>query len=285
MNTNETKRFFCNTIAISDNTNLNLIQIGWDKCEAGYTYSHSRDIYIIHFVKSGKGMLDTNGQQFILSEGSAFIIRPNVLTVLTADTDNPWELCFFAFNGEYADTIVEKTVFKNGTISAFIDNNSIWQDIVKIALDSDGTKSFFKSSEYLYKLLSFFEFGEYAQPVFPESIGTYQKYISEVQNYIQQNYSKSIKISDLASMLNVSRSHLYRIFKKHTGKSIENYLVTVRINAARSLLEDTEFSAISISSFVGYSHYSTFHKMFKLYTGQTPQEYRESIQKSTKNSR
>lgn len=282
MNTKETKKFFCNNIAITDNPNLNLAQIGWDKCESGYTYSHSRDMYIVHFVKSGRGTLETNGQQFVLSEGNAFIIRPNILAVLTADTENPWELYFFAFNGKYADAIIEKTVFKNGTISALIDGSGLWQNIKTFALDSQGTKSFFKASEYLFKLLSFFETNEYTKPIYSEDAGNYQKYISEVQNYIQQNYSKSIKISDLASMLNVSRSHLYRIFKNHTGKSIENYLVTVRINAARSLLEDTEFSAISISSFVGYSHYSTFHKMFKLYTGQTPQEYRESVRKLIK---
>ena len=115
----------------------------------------------------------------------------------------------------------------------------------------------------------------------------YQKYVSTVQEYIQLNFTKQLKISELAARLGLSRSHLYRIFKTCTGKSIEDYVVSVRINTARSLLADTDLSCSSIAMSVGYAHYTTFFKMFKLNTGYTPQQYRAIAKKesSPKNSK
>ena len=97
-------------------------------------------------------------------------------------------------------------------------------------------------------MLSYFSISDsYALTEKNNADSYYQKYISAIQEYIQSNYSKSIKISDLATQLGLSRSHLYRIFKSDKGISIEEYLIDVRVNAARSLLTDTQFSCISIA--------------------------------------
>jgi len=60
------------------------------------------------------------------------------------------------------------------------------------------------------------------------------------------------------------------------------------MNEARSLLADTDYTSNLIASLVGYSHYTTFFKMFKAYTGYSPQEYRiterNKLKKNEKNS-
>lgn len=288
MSANDTPRFYCNTLSTQKNSFINLVQVGWDKCAPSYTYSHYRDMYIIHYVKSGAGTVETNGHRYNLSQHDAFIVRPNILTVHTADADDPWELYFFSFSGSFAEEILQKTVFKDNTVSVSTNDATFWKTITDSALELNiAPQRELQSYEYLFKLLSFFDISNSPFDTNFDDTGAYQKYISEVQKYIQSNYAKAIKISELADLLNVSRSHLYRIFKESTGTSIENYLVTVRMNAARSLLEDTEFSAASISSLVGYAHYTTFFKMFKLYTGLTPQQYRAKVragQEDTENT-
>lgn len=272
---NSSPRFFINTPTIEHDNFINLLQVGWDKCDAGYTYSHFRDMYIIHYIKSGKGTIETNDNKYHLSQGDAFIVRPRILTVQTADLKEPWELYFFAFSGDYAKELVEKTVFKNNTISVATKDPTFWKTITDSAIDLNITsENKIKQYEYLFRLLSYFDFSTSPYTLNIEDSGKYQKYVSEIQQYIQSNYSKTIKISELADILNVSRSHLYRVFKDSTGSSIEEYIVAVRMNAARSLLEDTDFSAASISTLIGYSHYSTFFRMFKMYTGITPLDYR-----------
>ena len=104
------------------------------------------------------------------------------------------------------------------------------------------------------------------------------KYVTEIKKYIQANYIQPIKISDIADKLNINRSHLYRIFKAEMGIGVEDYIISIRINHAKSLLKDTELSVNTIATLVGYKNYTTFFKMFKQTVGITPLEYRKNSQ-------
>ena len=269
------QKFFCTILSsIEKNPHLKLLQVGWDKYDPGQSYTNFRDMYIIHFVKSGYGTFETNGKRYNIQPNDAFMVRPNIMAVQTADINEPWEICFFAFNGELAKYLVENTGFKDGVVSVTLDNN-IWKEIYDIAIELNvNSASEMHNLEYLFKMLSFFETKNISLSAQADEYQPSYKYIYAVKKYISFNFSKPIKISDIAKQLNINRSHLYRIFKESTGKSIEEYLVSVRINEARRLLDDTNFSTSAISDLVGYAHCSTFFKMFKAHTGLTPQEYR-----------
>lgn len=269
------QKFFCTILSsIEKNPHLKLLQVGWDKYDPGQSYTNFRDMYIIHFVKSGYGIFETNGKRYNIQPNDAFMTRPNIMAVQTADINEPWEICFFAFNGEFAKYLVENTGFKDGVVSVTLDNN-IWKEIYDIAIElNENSASEMHNLEYLFRMLSFFETKNTPLSAQADDYEPSYKYIYAVKKYISFNFSKPIKISDIAKQLNINRSHLYRIFKESTGKSIEEYLVSVRINEARRLLDDTDFSTSAISDLVGYAHCSTFFKMFKAYTGLTPQEYR-----------
>ncbi len=270
------QKFFCTILSSAEkNPHLKLLQVGWDKYDPGQSYTNFRDMYIIHFVKSGCGTFETNGKRYNIQTNDAFMVRPNVMAVQTADTEDPWEICFFAFNGELAKYLVEKTGFKGGVVSVTIDDNEIWKEIDDIAIElNENSTSEMHNLEYLFKMLSFFETKNTSFSAEADADEPSYKYIYAVKKYISFNFSKPIKISDIAKQLNINRSHLYRIFKESTGKSIEEYLVSIRINEARRLLDDTDFSTSAISDLVGYAHCSTFFKMFKSHTGLTPLEYR-----------
>lgn len=276
MNLNELSRFLWSDSSTKNTDYIHLVQAGWNKTLPDTSYAQYRDMYIVHIIKSGSGIIESNGHRYLLGENEVFLVRPNQLTVQTADVNNPWELYYFSFKGDQSEEFLNKTVFQNGGFYATIDDNSVFDTIKNIAIDlSRHPEQKIRSFEYLFKLLGFFD--KHNTPVLPKKVNSdfvYQKYISSIQEYIQLNYTKNIKISELATKLGLSRSHLYRIFKSCTGKSIEDYVVSVRINTARSLLQDTDLSCTSIAMSVGYSHYTTFFKMFKLNTGYTPQQYR-----------
>ena len=67
----EQKRFFCNILNSEKNDYLNLLQVGWDKCTPNYTYSNYRDMYIIHYVKSGFGTKYSSERDICPRDGSA----------------------------------------------------------------------------------------------------------------------------------------------------------------------------------------------------------------------
>lgn len=277
-----TQNFFCTALSSAEkNLHLKLLQVGWDKCAPGYTYTNFRDMYIIHFVKSGYGTFETNGKCYNIRPNDAYMVVPNTLAIQTADSEEPWDLYFFAFGGELAKYLVEKTVFKGGKVSVTIKNNDIWNTIRDIAIElNENSLSEMHNLEYLFKMLSFFETDNSYFSAEANNYDSSYKYVYAVKKYISFNFSKQIKISDIAKQLNINRSHLYRIFKESTGKSINEYLVSTRINEARRLLDDTNFSTSAISDLVGYAYCSTFFKMFKNHTGLTPQEYRNKNEKT-----
>lgn len=98
--------------------------------------------------------------------------------------------------------------------------------------------------------------------------------IEQITAYIKENYSQDLSVSLLADKIYTSTSHLQRIFKQYTGKTIVEYINFIRINEATKLLSDTTWAANKIAMYVGYNSSQNFLRHFKLLTGMTPVEYR-----------
>lgn len=96
-----------------------------------------------------------------------------------------------------------------------------------------------------------------------------------IMNFIRQNYKKDIGINDIAEYADLSYSHVRKIFKDETGVNITDYINTIRISEAKTLLAHTDRSINSIASDLGYNNSQSFFRTFKKLEGITPGEYRE----------
>lgn len=230
-------------------------------------------------MKSGFGTIECENEAHTVGAGDSFIFRPNVLTVHSASGTDPYEFYFFAFDGKLAKKLIERTVFRNGKVAVSAPSDNLCGLIKEAAENlSVSSQTQFKKLEYLFKLISHYDISnvtDILQNASPREI--HREIVYNVKKYIQFNFSNSIKISDISAQLNINRSHLYRIFKQDTGKSIEEYLVSIRMNEARRLLQETDLSAKRISEIVGYLHYSSFFNAFEHYCGTTPQQYRKDL--------
>jgi AraC-like DNA-binding protein/quercetin dioxygenase-like cupin family protein len=92
--------------------------------------------------------------------------------------------------------------------------------------------------------------------------------------YIQMNYSGTIRLEELAALVSFSESYFCRYFKNFTGKSPLEYLNQVRSQRAAYLLKDTDKKITEISLDVGFNTLSYFIGVFKAHFGCTPSEYR-----------
>ncbi|MBE6787698.1 MAG: AraC family transcriptional regulator [Ruminococcaceae bacterium] len=278
MNTSNLPNFYIHSVSFAQNEHLNLLQLGRDLSSPGFSYPQYHNTYSIYFIKSGKGTVETMGKKYILTKNDAFIIRPNELTIQTADSKEPWELYFFTFNGSVAAEVLNRTVFKYGAVSTTLKENRLHKDILDATLYlNNNSHSILATFEYLFKFISYFDIYKTIPELQKEQ--TEQKYVSEIKKYIQTNYLNEIKISDIANQLNINRSHLYRIFKKEIGVGVEDYVANIRITHAKSLLCDSLLPVTQISALVGYKTYTAFFKKFKNLTGITPLEYRKTHNK------
>ena len=104
------------------------------------------------------------------------------------------------------------------------------------------------------------------------------KFIEQAEALILENISnEQFGVSELAELMNMSRSNLLRKIKKQTQGSASQFIREVRLQKGMTLLEETELTVSEISYQVGFSNNSYFTKCFKDYYGYSPVEARKKI--------
>lgn len=100
--------------------------------------------------------------------------------------------------------------------------------------------------------------------------------VQQVLRLIQQNYGdRRLSIKWLAEKVYLTPTYLSWLFKRQMGKTIGEYLTSVRMEQAKELLRDQQFKLYHVAEQVGYEDAGYFGKIFKKQTGLTPSEYRE----------
>lgn len=93
--------------------------------------------------------------------------------------------------------------------------------------------------------------------------------------YIGEHYDLPITVNQLAEMERYNVTYYNDWFKQQTGCSPSLYLRHIRVNRAKELLLESNFSVMEIAVMVGYSSNSTFTRAFHSITGMTPKAYRD----------
>ncbi|WP_407267754.1 response regulator [Radiobacillus sp. PE A8.2] len=98
--------------------------------------------------------------------------------------------------------------------------------------------------------------------------------MNKVKEFIEENYKKTLKTSDIADHLYISREYLSRQFKKATKMTVGDYIMEVRLKHAEYLLETTNLKISDIAYQSGFSDESYFSRVFKKYRDLSPNQYR-----------
>ena len=96
------------------------------------------------------------------------------------------------------------------------------------------------------------------------------KYAEAMMQYIRQHYAEHISLTDLSQQLNISCTHLNAKFKAETGYTFHDFLNYYRIRRAVELQKRGEHKLYEIAELVGFSDYKYFNKVYKKYTGYSP---------------
>lgn len=101
-----------------------------------------------------------------------------------------------------------------------------------------------------------------------------ERYIRRATAFIEDNYHRGIKISDIAKSVGVDRTYLYKLFKKELGLSPIKYLTNYKLERAAALLEHDGITLFELAVSVGFCDESHFSKAFLKKFGCTPGCYR-----------
>ena len=95
-------------------------------------------------------------------------------------------------------------------------------------------------------------------------VGTSSFYIQDVLQYIAEKSSEQVSTEEIAKRFAISRSKLYRDFKRHTGDTMNAYIDGCKINHAKSLLLlKQEYSVAEITKLCGFQNETYFFPFFR----------------------
>jgi AraC-like DNA-binding protein len=101
--------------------------------------------------------------------------------------------------------------------------------------------------------------------------------LTKIYLYTLNNFTRSIKLKDVAAIVYMVPNAFCRYFKSRTKKSYFTFLLEVRVSHACKLLAQHDYSMIIVSFESGFTNISNFNRHFKLITGKTPLEYRKQF--------
>lgn len=261
---------------------------------------HWHDEFEFGYISGGSVVYQTSGCTITLHKGDGIFINSGVLHYL-----HPLEPCREA---RLQTQFFDKT-FLAGSPGSLLDIKYVAPVLEQRRLEAVPLYCSDPESKFLLKKLQagvalcrrkddFFEFrlrnlfselwesiyrwavqGENATPSIRRSIEGDR--IKQMMRYVQAHFSEKISVAAIASSIPISERECYRLFQNSMGITPIEYLISVRLQNAQSLLINTNKSVLDIALETGFGSSSYFGKIFHGHHRLTPVQYRKlSRQKS-----
>ncbi len=256
---------------------LHLQESGYLKAMAPHVSKRSSlQSYLFFVVLSGEGSVNYDGKKFLLKSGDCAFI--NCSDYYEHSTSNPlWELQWIHFYGPTMDSIYEKYLERGGeycfTPQSVEGMMQILKDIHSIASSTDYIRDM-KICEKITSLLAILMEESWKDDRKVDINNYAPRNMQEVKQYIEQHYTDTISLDQLAHVFYINKYYMCRLFKKQYGISIQSYQQQLRITEAKRLLRFSDIRIEEVAQHCGIQDYNYFIRLFKSIVGSTPRNFR-----------
>jgi two-component system, response regulator YesN len=112
-------------------------------------------------------------------------------------------------------------------------------------------------------------------PAFPGVDSAADDVILAAIQYVRAHYADKLTLEAVAAAVSLNPAYFSRLFVERTGSNFKQYVIWVRMEAAKYLLAETNLQVGQIADDVGYSDANHFSVRFKKTVGRTPKQYRK----------
>ncbi|AID02639.1 AraC family transcriptional regulator [Staphylococcus xylosus] len=241
----------------------------------GYNYTVFQKS-VLHIVTQGEGTFSYAGETYHLTAGDIFLLERGMEVEYKPSFSNPWTYYWVGMNGKQILNYLSRCSIVDSHVILGQDTTDIKNIIQLICKLSQSIESNNSNDilimQYLYQLVYTL------QDKFPKNFSVQVDIVNEdiqhAVDFINTNYQKHITVEDVAKSVNITRSHLYKLFKKNLGCSPKEYLTYIRMYHASQLLIHTSTLISDISRQVGYKDPLLFSKNFTKHFEISASEYR-----------
>lgn len=107
--------------------------------------------------------------------------------------------------------------------------------------------------------------------------------IGRIASWVMEHVDEKVTLENVAAGVYMNPTYVSHIFKKVSGVNLADYIVNVKTDRAKVLLQNQDYKAADVAAAVGYSSAEYFSRIFRKKTGVTPavwQKDRNSLQKN-----
>ncbi|MGP4038609.1 helix-turn-helix domain-containing protein [Gracilibacillus sp. D59] len=254
-------------------------------------YENSRDMqhyhlhqdYEIFYLLEGEKVFLIDDEKFIATKDTIMLIDKNILHK-TIVNDHKYQRIVLNFRDCFLledDQFLLSTLFKRGPLMLSVKNPTTFRSILEkmleeYYLDTPG------SDRYLQLLLSQFLLEcerlirtQTSMMEQSKAACNQHELIDGMITYINERFHQDITLSILADTFFLHEQSISKLFKQTIGCSFTEYLNAVRITEAKRLLIETDMKINQITKKVGYMNHVHFWRIFKKFTGMSPNNFRE----------
>ena len=216
------------------------------------------------YVMEGSIPIHADGQSHTLQAGELGVLFPYVTH---AYADAP-EATVLVFLFDPASTLFDNTLLSKRPACFYTDGRDFYPLLDRaVTMYTQGRIK--TAMAYLNAVL-----GELLEVLPLEAANTAGDATTQLLSYCADHYSEKITVKSTAQALFLSESYVSKIFSQKLGCSFREYINTLRIHKAQTLLQETQLQILQIMAECGFQNQSSFNRVFRQHTGLSPREYR-----------
>lgn len=269
--------FRCHTEVIPLNTILHVEMICHFRVPTAYsTQLQSINSFELIYTLSGKAHLNYLGHDYEIKAQDVFLIDCKNPYHYYNGFEEPWEFISIHFNGASAQDYFSYLLKANGIVSSLDHNSYFYRNLMMLLTIENEEIPHYEIvaanllTNIITELIATLPQRNNTELILPV-------WISEARLYIENHFQEKITLDDLADRYALSKSHFSREFKKFLGYSPIEYLIKMRMNFAKSLLQFSSLSIEEIAYACGMNGANHFTQLFKKTESITPSAYRRSV--------
>lgn len=251
----------------------------------GATTVHHHDFYEMYFLLDGKVSYWVNGEIYKLKAGDILLINPMIMHRPVSSQNAISERMVLWLEKGYLDNLslefpLNKCFSKDVSIlhpsasirAELIDKLSL---IIKESKNKDYGGSIYADGLLLQFLVELNRiYIKSSQNI--KSSKEPKELVSNVLEYINENYSSEITLENISGRFYVSKYYLSHEFSKNVGTGIYRYIILKRLLEAKRLLLMGASSKEACEK-CGFKDYANFYRAFKAEYGINPKEFKDSL--------
>lgn len=231
-----------------------------------YASEKIESVYKINLIVEGTGVLNYNSKKYPVKKGDLFFTFPS--THFYFEDTKDFSFMYIGFLGRKGNLMLDKLKISNNNF--LFSNYNYLIDFWQNGLNINN-----QVSDWMAESILLYSFSQLANNIIlPSNQKNCSDIIKKCKKYIDDNfYDCSLSLFSVAKTFFYNPKYISSAFKKQIKVGINEYITTIRIQHAVSLLNSGISNINEIAFSCGFidSHY--FSKVFKKHMGLSPSDY------------